>query len=96
MIKGNSGDDLIFMGLTKSIMTLVKYLYQIFLNWDWKSTRGFSMINVILDFSGGLLSLLQELIKLFILDINIFTEKSNIPKFALSIIAVCFDIIFIF
>lgn len=50
------------LSYVKLYVTLVKYLPQINLNRRRKSTRGFSIESILLDFSGGLLSLLQLVI----------------------------------
>ena len=44
-------------------MSTFKYIYQTMLNYDRKSTEGFSIENVVLDFMGGLLSLIVVIIK---------------------------------
>jgi uncharacterized protein with PQ loop repeat len=54
-----------FLGLNKALVSTFKYIYQTALNYDRKSTEGFSIENVILDFMGGLLSLIVVLIKKF-------------------------------
>lgn len=46
----------------KLYITLVKYLPQVLLNRQRKSTKGFSIEAVLLDFAGGVLSLLQLVI----------------------------------
>lgn len=43
----------------KLYITLVKYFPQISLNYRRKTTRGFSVANVVLDFTGGVLSFMQ-------------------------------------
>lgn len=45
-------------GYGKAAVTFVKYLPQVYLNWARKSTVGWSIENVILDFTGGSFSLL--------------------------------------
>lgn len=47
-----------FFGYGKAVITFVKYLPQVYLNWSRKSTVGWSIENVILDFTGGSFSLL--------------------------------------
>ena len=51
---------LVVAGYSKAIITLVKYIPQVYLNTQRKSCVGLSMTNVIFDFSGGLLSFIQE------------------------------------
>lgn len=50
------------LSYTKLYITLVKYFPQINLNRKRRSTKGFSVENCLLDFSGGVLSLLQLVI----------------------------------
>lgn len=50
------------LSLVKLYITFVKYPPQMLLNVRRKSTRGFSIENILLDFSGGVLSLLQLVI----------------------------------
>ena len=45
-------------GYNKAAITLVKYSPQVYLNYKNKSTSGWSIGNVALDFSGGMFSLL--------------------------------------
>lgn len=40
-------------------VTLTKYIPQVWLNYQRKSTVGWSIENIILDFTGGILSILQ-------------------------------------
>lgn len=51
-----------FLSYVKLYVTLVKYFPQLTLNWKRKSTRGFSISNILLDFTGGVLSLGQLLL----------------------------------
>lgn len=94
--KHNSSDLWIFMGLSKSLMSTFKYTYQIFLNKDRKSTFGFSVENVILDFAGGFLSFVQFFLQLWHDNDSIYSNKANLPKFALSCVVMFFDIILLF
>ena len=83
------------MGIGKVIISFVKYLPQVYLNWVRKSTYGWSISNILLDFTGGSFSFLQ----IFIDWINkgstgSFTGGLNMAKFLLSIISMFFDVIF--
>lgn len=91
-------NSIIYLGWTKAIVSFVKYLPQVYLNWKRKSTVGWSIHNIVLDFSGGSLSLIQNLID----SINGQSVISDGPqyalnfvKYAISIIAMFFDIIFV-
>lgn len=95
-VHGKGKDVWIFMGLSKSLISTTKYMYQIFLNYERQTCHGFSISNIKLDISGGSLSLTQDLLKIFVLGIDIFSEKSNIPKFVLSIVVIFFDLAFFF
>ena len=66
---------------------------QVYLNWKRKSTVGWSIENIILDFGGGLFSFLQIMFK--VLKVN-SSYEFNIVKFMLSVIAMGFDVIFLF
>ena len=55
-------DTLLVMGYAKAAITFVKYVPQVILNYRRKSTVGWSLANVLLDFTGGTLSLLQSVI----------------------------------
>lgn len=50
-------------GFCKASITFVKYMPQVYLNWQRKSTHGWSLENVFLDFGGGVFSFLQIFIK---------------------------------
>lgn len=68
-----------------------------YLNWKRKSTVGWSLENVILDFTGGSFSLLQIIFDAIGRGKNPFSGGGfNIVKFMLSILAMFFDIIFLF
>ncbi|KRX06596.1 hypothetical protein PPERSA_13075 [Pseudocohnilembus persalinus] len=86
------------MSYLKLIITLTKYMPQVYWNYVRKSTEGWSHIGVILDFTGGILSSFQILIdymngfdKIFGSD----TSGLNIVKFGLSWISIFFDTIFL-
>ncbi|KAK2701559.1 cystinosin homolog [Artemia franciscana] len=78
----------------KLAVTSTKYVPQAFLNYKRKSTEGWSIGNVLLDFTGGLLSIMQ----MFFLAYNnddwdsIFGDPT---KFGLGAVSVLFDILFI-
>ena len=65
---------------------------QVYLNYKRKSTVGWSLENILLDFTGGMFSMVQQ----FIDTANIVGEEFNIVKFLLGLISVCFDLIFMF
>jgi len=49
-------------GYCKAAITFVKYLPQVYLNWKRQSTVGWSLENVLLDFTGGFFSMVQIII----------------------------------
>ena len=55
-------DFLYACSYVKLIITLVKYLPQAVMNYRRKSTMGWSIGNVLLDFTGGVLSIAQMFI----------------------------------
>ncbi len=71
-----------------------QYSPQVWLNFKRKSTAGFHIGGVLLDFGGGVLSLLQ-------MDLYCFIEHSNtqltgnIPKMALAVVTLLFNIILV-
>ena len=87
-------------GYCKALITLVKYMPQVYLNWKRKSTVGWSLSNVLLDFTGGAFSFAQQGLdnwnqsKKFV-DFGA-SDGFNIVKFLLSVIAMIFDLIFMF
>ncbi|UJR27603.1 hypothetical protein I4U23_008884 [Adineta vaga] len=83
-----------FYSYVKLIVSCIKYIPQIVLNYRRKSTEGWSIGNILLDFLGGILSLIQ----MFLLAINYNDWSSifgSITKFGLGIISIGFDLIFI-
>lgn len=89
----NAANAVAFAGYSKTLITLVKYMPQVYLNYKRKSTVGWSLENIILDLTGGSLSLVQLMIDVFARDnLNAF----NPIKFSLSVIAIFFDLVFLF
>ncbi|XP_054646080.1 cystinosin [Dunckerocampus dactyliophorus] len=86
-------DYLYFVSYIKLAITLVKYVPQALMNYRRKSTVGWSIGNVLLDFSGGMLSILQMIIDSYNNDEwgLIFGDPT---KFGLGLFSVAFDIIF--
>ena len=87
-------DFLYLLSYIKIVISLIKYIPQVLLNYRRKSTRGWSIWNVLLDFSGGILSVLQ--LVLDCVDLNDFTGiTGNLAKFGLGFVSILFDVIFI-
>ncbi|XP_065191793.1 cystinosin-like [Sycon ciliatum] len=74
-------------------VTLIKYVPQAYMNYRRKSTVGWSIGNVLLDFTGGSLSMLQMLLMGYNYDDwkSIFQDPT---KFGLGMFSVLFDILF--
>jgi len=82
-------------GYAKMVITLSKYAPQVYLHYVNKGTKGWSIVAILLDLAGSLLSFFQMFIVAF--DRNDWSQfTGNIPKLGLSIISLFFDIIFIF
>jgi len=81
------------LSYTKVAVTLVKYTPQILTNYRNKSTQGWSILQILLDFSGGILSTSQLLLDSYLL--NDWSGITGNPvKLALGNISMFFDIIF--
>lgn len=95
-IGGLEGLDFVYtVGYVKILITCIKYIPQIHLNYTRESTVGWAVYNVILDFSGGVLSLAQ----LFLdsaLDGDIWGGTFGNPlKLGLAIVSLLFDSVFL-
>ena len=78
------------MGYLKLTFTVIKYSPQVYWNYKRKSTKGWSIFNVLTDSGGGTLSLLQMILELALLD-----AKFNAVKTILGLITIIYDTIFI-
>lgn len=78
----------------KLAVTVVKYIPQAWVNYKRKSTVGWSIVQILLDLTGGVLSLFQ-----LILDSSFKSDWSGVTgnpvKFLLSNVSIFFDAIFI-
>ncbi|SNX86827.1 related to cystinosin [Melanopsichium pennsylvanicum] len=75
----------------KLIITLTKYLPQIHLNRKRKSTKGFSIENILLDLIGGLLSLLQLILDAVWIQGSWNNVIGDWPKLGLGLLSIGFD-----
>lgn len=75
-------------------VSFAKYLPQAYLNWKRKSTVGWSIENIILDFTGGVLSLAQMLLDAG-LDNDWENMSSNPGKLGIAILSIAFDVVFL-
>ncbi|XP_031640201.1 cystinosin homolog isoform X2 [Contarinia nasturtii] len=87
-------DFLYICSYIKLTITLIKYLPQAYMNYQRKSTIGWSIGNVLLDFTGGTLSMLQMMLNAHNYDdwVSIFGDPT---KFGLGLFSVMFDILFL-
>ncbi|KAK9303434.1 hypothetical protein QLX08_004914 [Tetragonisca angustula] len=87
-------DFLYYCSYVKLSITLIKYVPQAFYNYKRKSTVGWSIGNIFLDFTGGMLSMLQMILNAYNYDDweSIFGDPT---KFGLGFFSVAFDIFFI-
>nr|XP_028564449.1 cystinosin [Podarcis muralis]XP_028564450.1 cystinosin [Podarcis muralis] len=85
---------LFYFSYIKLGVTLVKYFPQAYLNFRRKSTEGWSIGNVLLDFTGGTFSLLQMFLQSYNNDEwqLLFGDPT---KFGLGLFSIIFDIVFI-
>ncbi|KAF7158920.1 hypothetical protein CNMCM5623_004099 [Aspergillus felis] len=86
-------DVLYRIGNIKVFLTAIKYTPQAWMNYCHQSTKGFCMIAVLMDLTGGMLSLIQ-----LIIDISLQADWSgaqgNATKLVLGNLTIFFDIIF--
>ncbi|GLD67692.1 cystinosin isoform X1 [Lates japonicus] len=86
-------DYLYYFSYIKLGVTLVKYVPQAYMNYRRQSTEGWSIGNVLLDFTGGIFSILQMILQSYNNDEwkLIFGDPT---KFGLGLFSVAFDILF--
>ncbi|ALC46072.1 CG17119 [Drosophila busckii] len=86
-------DFLYYCSYVKLAITIIKYIPQAIMNYRRKSTAGWSIGNILLDFTGGTLSMLQMLLNAHNYDDweSIFGDPT---KFGLGLFSVLFDIFF--
>jgi LCT (Lysosomal Cystine Transporter) family transporter len=86
-------DLLYYFSYVKLSITIMKYCPQAFMNFKRKSTEGWSIGNILLDFTGGVLSFIQ----MFLLAKN-YNDWSSIfgspTKLGLALFSIFFDVIF--
>ena len=82
----------LFIGISKVIITTVKYTYQVLLNYDRKSTYGFAIGNIYLDFFGSLASVIQLSIEFYLIENYVI----NIAKVLLTSVSIVMDIVLFF
>ncbi|KAF4107708.1 cystinosin [Onychostoma macrolepis] len=87
-------DYLYYFSYIKLGVTLVKYIPQAYMNYRRQSTEGWSIGNVLLDFTGGSFSLIQMFLQAYNNDKwkFIFGDPT---KFGLGVLSIFFDVVFI-
>jgi len=80
---------ILYLGYLKLGISIYKYLPPAYWNYKRKSTEGFSISAILLDFTGGLLSLGQNIVDLVDHD----TPVLNPVKFGLGNITIIYDVI---
>ncbi|XP_020389475.2 cystinosin [Rhincodon typus] len=75
-------------------IVLVKYIPQVYMNYQRKSTVGWSIWNALLDITGGTFSLLQMFLQSYNNDEEMLI-LGDPTKFGLGLISMLFDIIFL-
>jgi cystinosin len=84
---------MIIIGFSNYKVTFCKYLPQALMNYRRKSTDGWSIENVILDFIGGVLSITQMILLAY--NFNDYGSISGSPtKFGLGLVTIIYDVIF--
>ncbi|KAI3659109.1 hypothetical protein MP638_001976 [Amoeboaphelidium occidentale] len=86
-------DWLYYLFIVKVSATLCKCVPQIYMNYKLKSTIGYSIFNVLLDFSGGLCSLVQMVLDAYITQ-HWEGIYGNPLKSGLGIVSILLDIIY--
>ncbi|XP_053946212.1 cystinosin homolog isoform X2 [Anastrepha ludens] len=86
-------DFLYYCSYIKLSITIIKYVPQALMNYRRKSTVGWSIGNILLDFIGGTLSMLQMILNASNYDdwVSIFGDPT---KFGLGLFSVLFDVVF--
>lgn len=82
-----------FLSFVKMGISLIKYFPQMWYNFQRRSTAGWNILNVLLDFFGGFLSLGQVLLTCTVLD-DWSAIVGNPVKFGLGSVSMVFDTVF--
>ncbi|KAI7849924.1 PQ loop repeat-domain-containing protein [Circinella umbellata] len=86
-------DLMYYLSYIKLGVTIVKYLPQVWINFKRKSTVGWSIYNILLDFTGGVLSVAQLLLDAYLS--GDWSGVSGDPvKFGLGFVSIFFDLFF--
>ncbi|KAJ1977205.1 hypothetical protein H4R34_003674 [Dimargaris verticillata] len=86
-------DLLYFFSYIKLLVSLIKYCPQVYINYKAQSTVGWSIHNILLDFTGGTLSMMQLLLDAGLAH-NWGGVAGNPVKLGLGLISMAFDLVF--
>ncbi|CAG8787723.1 11242_t:CDS:2, partial [Dentiscutata erythropus] len=86
-------DLLYYLSYIKLAISLIKYLPQVYLNFRRKSTVGWSIYNILLDFTGGTLSTFQLFLDAYLTD-NWSGISGDLVKLGLGFQSIAFDLVF--
>ena len=91
-------NSLIYLGWCKVLITLIKYIPQAYSNYKRKSTIGWNIHNMLLDFTGGLFSFGQNFVDSYRTPVVTLSNGEtssalNTAKYALSFITMFFDLL---
>jgi cystinosin len=87
-------DAIYAISYVKLIVTLIKYTPQAIVNYRNRSTKGWSISQILLDFAGGILSISQQSIDSY-LQGDWSGITGNPVKFALGNVSMMYDLVFI-
>ncbi|GMI27211.1 hypothetical protein TrCOL_g9469 [Triparma columacea] len=87
-------DYIYSLSYVKIFITLIKYIPQALSNAKRRSTEGWNVWNVILDFSGGVFSV-SQLVGDCIAKDEWGGIKGDLPKLGLGVISMAFDVVFL-
>lgn len=85
---------LIILGNIKLILTIIKYIPQVWMNWMRRSTKGWSIFIVICDMGGSIFSLAQLVLDIYLKHASITWRLLFGAKLGLGIISLFFASIF--
>lgn len=86
-------DYLYVLSLLKIVVTLIKYMPQVALNYKRQSTQGWSIWQILLDLSGGVLSNMQLVLDCWMLQ-DWSGITGNVAKLLLGSTSIVFDVVF--
>ncbi|KAI8647886.1 PQ loop repeat-domain-containing protein [Parasitella parasitica] len=87
-------DLMYYLSYIKLIISLIKYMPQVWINFKRKSTIGWSIHNILLDCTGGVLSITQLLLDAY-LSGDWSGVVGNPVKLGLGLQSIAFDVVFI-